>query len=140
MLDLGWGELLVIGIVALIVVGPKDLPIMFRNVGRFVGRAKGMAREFSRAMNDAADEAGMKDVAKTLKSATDPVGSAMDGVREAARDLTRAVDPTKYDPDSATGKLAAERAKQAEAMKARAAAKTAEPETAAPTASPETKT
>ena len=36
-----------IGIVALIVVGPKDLPVLFRQVGKFVGRAKAMAREFS---------------------------------------------------------------------------------------------
>ena len=53
MFDLGWSELLVIGIVALIVVGPKDLPVLFRNVGRFVGKARAMARDFSRAMNDA---------------------------------------------------------------------------------------
>ena len=79
MFDLGWTELLVIGIVALIVVGPKDLPVLFRNVGRWVGRMRGMAREFSRAMNDAADEAGVSDVSKTLKAATNPVGTAMDG-------------------------------------------------------------
>ena len=42
MFDLGWTELLVIGIVALIVVGPKDLPILFRKVGQFVGKAKGI--------------------------------------------------------------------------------------------------
>ncbi|NCW53489.1 MAG: twin-arginine translocase subunit TatB, partial [Rhodobacteraceae bacterium] len=57
MFDLGWTELLVIGIVALIVIGPKDLPVMFRKVGQFVGKARGMAREFSRAMDDAADQA-----------------------------------------------------------------------------------
>lgn len=125
MFDLGWTELLVIGIVALIVVGPKDLPVLFRNVGRWIGKAKGMAREFSRAMNDAADESGMRDVAKGLKAAANPVGSAMDGVREAAKDLTGSLDPTKFDPDSETGKLAAERAEQArkiQAATARAAA------------------
>ena len=44
MFDLGWTELLVIGVVALIVVGPKDLPVLFRNVGRFMGKMRGMAR------------------------------------------------------------------------------------------------
>ena len=97
MLDLGWSELLVIGIVALIVVGPKDLPMLFRNVGRFMGKARGMAREFTRAMNDAADESGVRDVAKTFKTATNPMGSAMDGVKDAARAMT---DPT---PDKKEG-------------------------------------
>ena len=118
-MDLSWGEMLVIGIVALIVVGPKDLPVLFRNVGRFVGKAKGMAREFSRAMNDAADDSGIRDVQKTLKTATNPLGSAMDGVKDAAKSMT------SFDPDSATGKLSAERAeakKKIEAASARAAA------------------
>ena len=125
MFDLGWTELLLIGIVALIVVGPKDLPVLFRNVGIWVGKAKGMAREFSRAMEDAANESGVHDVAKGLKAATNPVASAMDGVKSAARDMTRGLDPTKYDPNSETGKLAAERAanaKKIQAATARAAA------------------
>ncbi|MCH7559554.1 MAG: twin-arginine translocase subunit TatB, partial [Planctomycetes bacterium] len=42
MLDLGWSELLIIGVVALIVVGPKDLPKMLRTLGQYVGRAKGI--------------------------------------------------------------------------------------------------
>ena len=41
MLDLGWTELLVIGIVALIVVGPKDLPKMFRTLGQIMAKAQG---------------------------------------------------------------------------------------------------
>ena len=61
MFDLGMTELLVIGVVALIVIGPKDLPMLFRKVGQYVGKAKGMAREFSRAMDQAADDSGMKE-------------------------------------------------------------------------------
>jgi sec-independent protein translocase protein TatB len=111
MLDLGWTELLVIGIVALIVVGPKDLPVLFRNVGKFVGKAKGMAREFSSAMNQAADDVGVKDIQKSLKSASNPVGAAMDGIKDAARDVTSSL--TDLDPDSETGKFAAEKAERA---------------------------
>jgi len=88
MFDLGWTELMVIGIVALIVVGPKDLPGMFRAVGKFVGKAKQMAREFSRAMNDAADDAGVSDVTSTLKKATNPVSSAMDEVKKSTESFT----------------------------------------------------
>jgi len=98
MLDLGWTELLVIGIVALIVVGPKDLPVLFRNVGKYVGKAKGMAREFSSAMNQAADEAGVKDIQRGLKTATNPVGSAMDGIKGAAKDITSSL--SDLDADS----------------------------------------
>ncbi len=109
MFDLGWTELLVIGVVALIVVGPKDLPVLFRNAGRFMGKARGMANEFSRAMNQAADEAGVKDMAQGLKSAANPMGTAMDGVREAAKEMTDAVAVNKFDLDS----LSDERAEDA---------------------------
>ncbi len=123
MFDLGWTEMLVVGIVALIVVGPKDLPVLFRKVGQFVGKAKGMAREFTSAMNDAADQSGMREISsglnKSLKAATNPVGGAMDGVKDAAKSLT------DLDPASETGKLATERAqdvKRIQAGTARAAA------------------
>ena len=116
MFDLGWSELLIIGVVALIVVGPKDLPILFRKVGQFVGKAKGMAREFSNAMNDAADDTGMREISsglnKSLKAATNPLGTAMDGVKSATKSLA------DINPDSETGKLAAERAENAAKMKA----------------------
>jgi len=84
MFDIGFMELLVIGIVALIVVGPKDLPGMFRTLGRFTAKARGMAREFQRAMNDAADESGMKDAASTLKGVTSPKSMGLDSLNKAA--------------------------------------------------------
>lgn len=124
MFDLGWSELLVIGIVALIVVGPKDLPILFRRVGQFVGKAKGMAREFTSAMNDAADQSGMREMSKTLntslKAATNPIGSATDGLKSAAKSLA------DIDPDSETGKLSAQR--KADAAKIQAATARAQAE------------
>ena len=107
MFDLGWTELLVIGVVALIVVGPKDLPILFKKGGQFVGRLKSMAREFSSAMNEAADDAGVSDINKTLKAATNPMQTGFDSVKDAASEFT------KWTPDSETGKLAAERAEAA---------------------------
>lgn len=71
MFDIGFLELTIIGIVALIVVGPKDLPGMFRQAGRFMGKMRGMAREFQRSMEEAADESGLKEAASTLRGSKD---------------------------------------------------------------------
>ncbi|WP_136442369.1 Sec-independent protein translocase protein TatB [Pacificoceanicola onchidii] len=120
MFDLGMSEMLVIGTVALIVVGPKDLPKLFRSAGRFMGKARGMAREFSTAMNQAADDAGVSDLQKTVKAATNPVGSAMDGVKDAAKSMTN------FDPASETGKLSAERQEAKRKIEANAARMAAE--------------
>ena len=97
MFGLGWSETLLIAIVALIVVGPKDLPGLFRTLGQFVGKARGMAREFSKAMEAAADEAGVKEVEKTLRAAANPKSFGMDKLKEA----------TSFGPE--TAKLSAER-------------------------------
>jgi sec-independent protein translocase protein TatB len=122
MFGMGWAELMIVGIVALIVVGPKELPILFRKMGQFVGKAKGMAREFSRAMNDAADQAGVGDIQKTLNAATNPVNTALQGVKDATTSFTK----LDLDPESETGKLAAERAEDARKIQAATARKVAE--------------
>lgn len=92
MFDIGWMELMVIGVVALIVVGPRDLPEMFRQLGRFTGKLRQMAREFSRAMEQAANESGMKDVAKDLNAIADPKGTAINSVKGAVDEFE------KWDP------------------------------------------
>ncbi len=82
--DIGWAELLLVGIVALIVIGPEDLPEMFRQLGRFTAKIKSMGREFSRAMEQAAKESGVKDVANDLKAATSAKAMGLDAVKSAA--------------------------------------------------------
>ena len=84
MFDIGGSELLVIGIVALIVVGPKDLPGMFRTLGRFTAKARSMAREFSRAMEDAADATGMRETANDIKGLTSKKALGLDELESAA--------------------------------------------------------
>lgn len=119
MFDLGWTELLVIGIVALIVVGPKDLPGMFQAAGKFMGKAKGMAREFSRAMNDAADEAGVKDVSDTLKKASNPMSSAMSEVKKATSFTEQTMNSGL--PKDGTSTLSPERQEAAEKIRKKTA-------------------
>ncbi|MFV0385769.1 Sec-independent protein translocase protein TatB [Paracoccus sp. (in: a-proteobacteria)] len=87
MLDIGWSELLLIGIVALIVIGPKDLPHLFHSLGRFTAKARRMAREFSSAMEDAAKGSGLDEAANSLrevKSLTSKKSLGLDALERAA--------------------------------------------------------
>jgi sec-independent protein translocase protein TatB len=70
MFDFAWSELMVIGAVALVVIGPKDLPKALKTVGVLVRRARGMAREFQSSIDDMIREAELDDVRKSLNEAT----------------------------------------------------------------------
>jgi sec-independent protein translocase protein TatB len=67
MFDLGWSEMLVILVVALIVIGPKDLPKVARQIGRWTGKARAMAREFQRSFDDMAREAELEEIKANLQ-------------------------------------------------------------------------
>ncbi|MBO9454659.1 twin-arginine translocase subunit TatB [Paracoccus sp. R12_1] len=87
MLDIGWTELLLIGVVALIVVGPKDLPHLFHSLGRFTAKARSMAREFTSAMEDAAKGSGLDEASNSiheLKSLTSKKSLGLDALDRAA--------------------------------------------------------
>ena len=121
MFGLSWGEMMVVGVVALIVIGPKDLPKLFRTMGEFTGKAKAMAREFSRAMNDAANEAGVNDISKGIKAAANPKAFGIDKIKEATgvTAATAALSPeraaAKDKMDAGYAKMTAERAAKAKA-------------------------
>lgn len=93
-MDLGMSELLVIGIVALVVIGPRDLPEMFRQLGRMTAKLRSMAREFSRAMEQAAKETGVNDMAKDLQAVTNPRSLGLGAVKDAV-DKFEKWDPIK---------------------------------------------
>ena len=88
MFDFGWGEILLVGVVALIVVGPQELPRMFKSIGQVIGRMRGMAREFQRAMDSAANETGVKDLSTGIKAATSPKQLGLDKFNELADRVT----------------------------------------------------
>jgi sec-independent protein translocase protein TatB len=66
MFDIGWSELVLIGVVALIAIGPKELPGVLRMVGQWMGKARKMAAEFQGQFQEAMREAEMADLKKSF--------------------------------------------------------------------------
>ena len=91
MFDIGGLELLVVAAVALIVVGPKELPVLVRNVGRWVSRARQMAREFQQGMEDAAKEADVDELRQ--------IGAMKQDLEKQARDFGRSAQSVLDDVD-----------------------------------------
>lgn len=83
MFDIGTMELAVIALLALIIIGPKDLPGVMRTVGHWVRKAQSLTREFRSSMEDMAREHDLEEARQALKSAT-----------SAGQDLRDSIDPT----------------------------------------------
>lgn len=66
MLEIGWSEMLVIAIVMIVVVKPKDLPGMLRSIGRSLAKLRAMAGDFQKQFNEALQEAELDDVKKSV--------------------------------------------------------------------------
>jgi sec-independent protein translocase protein TatB len=84
MFDFAWSELAVIAVVALVVIGPKDLPRVMRTVGFWVRRARAVAREFQSSIDQMVREAELEEVKEKYDSITN---------FDIGREVTRAVDP-----------------------------------------------
>ena len=75
MFDIGWSELLVIAVVAIVVVGPKDLPRLMRGFGHYAGKFRRAAGDFQRQFEEAMRESEVDEVRKAIESArTAPPG------------------------------------------------------------------
>jgi sec-independent protein translocase protein TatB len=66
--DIGGSELLVLAIVALIVVGPKDLPVLLRKIGQFIGKMRGMASEFRASFDEMARQSELDELRKEVQA------------------------------------------------------------------------
>ena len=75
MFNFGWGELVVIGIVALIAIGPKELPTVLRMIGQWTGKIRRMANEFQGQFQEALREAELGDLKKHAEDLTSEVAS-----------------------------------------------------------------
>ena len=93
--QLGFGEMLVIAVIALVVVGPKDLPVLMRKVGGFVNQLKGMGREFREAFDEMGAEEEIKALQKELADLRDGKvePSITDEMVALDTELRRGIDP-----------------------------------------------
>lgn len=69
MFDIGWTEMLLIAVVAIIVIGPKDLPRVMSEMGRWIGRARAMARSFQDHLEEMSRQSGIDEVRKEVEAA-----------------------------------------------------------------------
>ncbi|WP_296579399.1 Sec-independent protein translocase protein TatB [Xanthobacter sp.] len=107
MFDIGWSELMLIGIVALIVIGPKELPTVLRTVGRTVTKLRRMAGEFQGQFQEALREADLADMRKEISDVTETARSTLAtsdmfdplrSIREEIRSTVEGANPTPPAP------------------------------------------
>jgi sec-independent protein translocase protein TatB len=103
MFDIGWGKIVIIAVIALIVIGPKELPAVLRTVGQWMGKIRRMAAEFQGQFQEAMREAEMADLKKSVDAITDatrdlttgfdPIGSVRKDIESAFEDKPQATSP-----------------------------------------------
>jgi sec-independent protein translocase protein TatB len=106
MFDIGWSELLVIGVVALIAIGPKELPGVLRMVGQWMGKIRRMASEFQGQFQEAMREAEMEDIKKQVDDMTSAASSvaSFDPIGDISKEFETAIEdkPKEAEPQVAT--------------------------------------
>ena len=104
MFDIGWGELVVIGVVALIAIGPKELPAVLRATGQWMGKVRRMANEFQDQFREAMREAELDDLKKKVDDMTSAAGdfTNFDPLGSVRKDIENVVgDPPSFDSKTA---------------------------------------
>ena len=88
MLDIGWTEILVITVVALFIVGPKDIPKALRTIGIWIGKLKSLSREFQNTVEDAVRDSELDEVKKQIESAKKDFTKGMSETIDSEGELT----------------------------------------------------
>jgi sec-independent protein translocase protein TatB len=99
MFDIGWGELVVIGIVALIAIGPKELPTVLRTVGQWMGKVRRMASEFQGQFQEAMREAEFAELKKQVDAIGE--GASFNPLETARKELEGAMEDKPRPADTA---------------------------------------
>ncbi len=86
MFDVGWDEMALIAVISLIVIGPKDLPVVLRQLGRWTRKAREMAAEFHRGVDDMVRESELDELKKQVTKVSD--------VNLLRQEVDKAIDPT----------------------------------------------
>ncbi len=107
MFDLGWSKLIIIAMLAIVVVGPKDLPALLRTIGKFIGQIRRQADEFRQQFNEAMKDTELdqirKDVEDIKRTAVDSVRDIETTAAESVRPFeTAATDITQLGDDGGT--------------------------------------
>jgi sec-independent protein translocase protein TatB len=107
MFDIGWSELLVIGVVALIAIGPKELPGVLRMVGQWMGKIRRMASEFQGQFQEAMREAELADLKKEAEKLMEPVtsGDPLKSFEKIGEDLQKAIETPSPAPREGAGQM-----------------------------------
>jgi sec-independent protein translocase protein TatB len=139
MLDMSWGEIMVIGAVALIVIGPKDLPKALRTVGQMTSKLRRMAAEFQGQFNEAMREAELDEVKKQLQGVNDSVSSVgstnFNPIQTIRDELKTSIEAPVPAPEKAPELKAADEVVPVASGEASSDQGTTEPETSPPLAS-----
>jgi len=98
MFDLGWMEMAIIAVIALMIVGPKDMPKVVKGVTEGVGRLKALSREFRSGLDDLAREADLNKLQEDIDKVADAATSEFNGIEDMAGDFDYA--GLDDDPDS----------------------------------------
>jgi sec-independent protein translocase protein TatB len=133
MFDIGWSELLVIAVVAIVVVGPKDLPRLMRTFGHYMGKVRRMASDFQRQFEEAVRDSELDEVRKAMHEVRATASSATAAIDKPLMTKTymETPDSTPAAPLPDATKIAAKKPPKPRAKRAPAKAKTAAPKTAA---------
>jgi sec-independent protein translocase protein TatB len=110
MFGFGWGEIVVIGIVALIAIGPKELPTVLRSLGQWMGKIRRMANEFQGQFNEALREAELTDLKKQAEELTTSI-TTFDPLADTQKEMEKTFDfddPMKETPKPETATHAPE--------------------------------